>query len=253
MKRALVALYALACIAGAGKAAAEWSADVHYERFRWVESTDPRVTETGGRAGIGASWIQNSKASGWVAAYHGELYGGSVRYSGSYLFSGAPAEGTTVYSGILNELNAIYRFSGERGFQLVTGLGLDYWTRKFSEIQSEDWSVVYGRLGAALGGGTAQGWFAGGGVKYPIYVDEDAHFTDIGFDSNPRLHPLGATSAYADIGYRFGRHWTLSGYYDSYRFKESLKAGTTRGGLALLVWQPASTAKAVGLRLQHHF
>jgi hypothetical protein len=252
MKRALIAACALACLAGTGKAAAEWSADVHYERFRWVESTDPRVTERGPRVGIGASWIQN-KASGWVAAYHGELYGGSVHYTGSYLFSGAPAEGTTVYSGILNELNAIYRFSDERGFQLVSGLGLDYWTRKLSETQSEDWSVVYARLGAALGGRTTQGWFAGGGVKYPIYVDEDAHLTHIGFDSSPRLHPIGAFSPYADIGYRFGRHWTLSGYYDSYRFKESLKARTTMGGTSFLVFQPTSKVDTLGLRLHYHF
>ncbi len=253
MKRALVALCALGCLSAAGGASAEWSVDAHYERFRWVESTDPRVTERGPRVGIGASWIQNSKASGWVAAYHGELYGGSVQYRGAYLFSGAPAEGTTVYSGILNEFNAIYRFSDERGLQLVSGLGLDYWIRKLSETQSEDWSVVYARLGAALGGRTTQGWFAGGGVKYPVYVDENAHFTDIGFDSNPRLHPIGAFSAYADIGYRFGRHWTLSGNYDSYRFKESPKARTTSGGLPYNVWQPTSSVNTVGLRLHHHF
>jgi len=252
MKRALIAACALACLAGTGKAAAEWSADVHYERFRWVESTDPRVTERGPRVGIGASWIQN-KASGWVAAYHGELYGGSVHYTGAYLFSGAPAEGTTVYSGILNELNAIYRFSDERGLQLVSGLGLDYWTRKLSETQSEDWSVVYARLGAALGGRTTRGFFAAGGMKYPIYVAEDAHLTDIGFDSNPRLHPIGAFSPYADIGYRFGRHWTLSGYYDSYRFKESFKASTTKGGVGYFVWQPTSKVDTVGLRMYYHF
>ena len=252
MRRALVALCALACLAAAGEATAEWSADVHYERFRWVESTDPRVTETGPRVGIGLSWIQN-KSSGWLAAYHGELYGGSVHYSGAYLFSGAPAEGTTSYAGILNEVNGIYRFSDERGFQLVSGLGIDYWKRKLSETQSEDWSVVYARLGAAFGGRTTRGWFAAGGVKYPIYVEEDAHFTDIGFDSNPRLHPGGAFSAYADIGYRFGRHWTLSGYYDSYRFKESFKASTTSGGVNYLVWQPTSSVNTVGLRLHHHF
>lgn len=252
MRRALVAVCALACLAGAGKAAAEWSADVHYERFRWVERTDPRVTETGPRVGIGASWIQN-KSSGWVAAYHGELYGGSVHYSGAYLFSGAPAEGTTTYSGILNELNAIYRFSDERGLQLVGGLGIDYWTRKLSENQSEDWSVVYARLGAALGGRATRGWFAGGGLKYPIYVEEDAHFTEIGFDSNPRLHPGGAASLYAEIGYRFGRHWILNGYYDSYRFKESLKASTTMGGTPFQVWQPTSSVDSVGLRLHFAF
>jgi hypothetical protein len=252
VRRALLALCALCCLAVAGEAAAEWSADVHYERFRWAESTTPGVTETGQRAGIGGSWIQN-KTTGWVAAYHGELYGGSVHYSGAYLFSGAPAEGTTTYSGILNELNGIYRFSDERGFQLVSGLGIDYWTRQLSADQAEDWLVLYARLGAAFGGRTSRGFFAGAGVKYPVYVTEDAHFTDIGFDSNPRLHPRGAASSYAEIGYRFGRHWILSGYYDSYRFKESPKEHTTSGTVNFLVWQPTSSVDTYGLRLHYAF
>jgi len=252
MRRALVALCALGCLAAAGEATAEWSAGIHYERFRWAESTTPGVTETGPRAGIDVSWIQNKK-SGWVAAYHGELYGGSVHYDGAFLFSGAPVDGTTNYSGILNELQGIYRFSDERGFQLVGGIGIDSWTRQLSEDQAEDWAVVYARLGAAFGGRTTRGWFAGGGVKYPIYVEEDAHLTDIGFDSNPRLHPGRAASLYAEIGYRFGRHWILSGYYDSYRFKESPKASTTSGGLSFLVFQPASSVDTFGLRLHYAF
>jgi hypothetical protein len=252
MRRALVALCALGCLAAAGEAAAEWSADVHYERFRWAESTTPGMTETGPRAGIGVSWIQN-KATGWLAAYHGELYGGSVHYRGAYLFSGAPAEGTTVYSGILNELDGIYQFGDDWGWQLVGGLGVDYWRRKLSETQAEDWSVLYARLGATLGGRSTRGRFAGGGLKYPVYVWENGHLTDIGFDSNPRLHPGGAASLYAEIGYRFGRHWILNGYYDSYRFKESPKVGTTSGGSNFLVWQPTSSVDTVGLRLHYAF
>ena len=252
MKQALAFCALLSLATASSPAVAEWPANLHYERFRWAESTTPGVTETGPRAGIGASWTQN-KASGWLAAYRGELYRGSVHYSGAYLFSGAPAEGTTQYFGILNELQGIYRSSGG-GAQLVTGLGVDYWERKLSENQKEEWTVFFVRLGGELGGGrTTRGWFAAGGVKYPIYVEEDAHLTDIGFDQNPRLHPGGAASTYLEIGYRFSRQWTLNGYYDSYRFKESPTARVTSGGTAFLVFQPTSSVDTVGLRLHFHF
>ena len=64
-------------------------------------------------------------------------------------------------------------------------------------------------------------YLAGGGLKYPVYIVENAHLDAIGFDQNPSLHPGRAPAFYAELGYRLGRRWTLSSYYDSYRFKES--------------------------------
>src|SRR5438067_1221883 len=62
---------------------------------------------------------------------------------------------------------------------------------------------------------------SGGGIKYPFWTRQDAHLTDIGFNANPHLEPKGTLSLYADVGYRFTRRWSVTGYYDSYRFDES--------------------------------
>ena len=244
---------ALLALAAASPAQAEWEANVKLERFRWAEETQPGVTETGPRFGIGLGWIQD-RESGWLAAWRGELYGGSVEYTGAELFPpNNPVKGTTEYTGLMSELQAIYRFSNT-GPALLAGLGFDYWNRQLSDIQKEEWTVVFTRLGGELGNRARRGsgLFAGAGVKYPIYVVEDAHLTDIGFDQNPKLHPGRAPSLYAEIGYRFTQ-WTLTGYYDSYRFKQSPGENVTAGGARFIVFQPKSSVDSFGLRLHIHF
>lgn len=242
---------AILLAAASGAACADWEASVKLERFRWAENTQPGVTETGPRLGIGAAWTQN-RDSGWLFGWRGELYGGSVEYSGAQLFPpNNPVTGTTEYTGLINEVQAIHRFAGAT---LVAGLGLDYWNRQLSDTQSEEWWVTFVRLGGEYGTRTRPGWFAGGGVKYPIYIVEDAHL-DIVFDQNPRLYPGRAPSLYAEIGYRFDRQWSLSGYYDSYRFKQSPGEHVTRtsDGAPFIVFQPESRVETFGVRLHLHF
>ena len=249
---AIAALFALATLAC--PAQAEWDLNLKAEHFRWEEQTRPSVTETGPRYGIGLGWIQD-RESGWHAAWRGEFYFGSVEYSGAELFPpNNPVKSTTEYTGFITELLGIYRFSGG-GAALVGGLGFDYWNRQLSSIQAEEWYVTFVRLGGEIGNRTRRsvGFFAGAGVKYPIYIAEDAHLDDIGFDSNPTLHPGRAPSLYAEIGYRFAGNWTLTGYYDSYRFKQSPGVTTTRGGATFTVFQPESKVDTFGLRLHIHF
>ncbi len=227
-------LFALAAASGAARA--EWEANVKVERFRWAESTQPGVTETGPRFGVGLAWTQN-RDSGWLFGWRGELYGGSVTYSGAQLFPpNNPVSG-----------------SSGGGAALVGGLGLDYWNRQLTDIQSEEWWVAFVRLGGELGNRSRSGPFAGAGVKYPIYIVEDAHLNDIGFDQNPKLYPGRAPSVYAELGYRFARQWTLTGYYDSYRFKQSPGESVTSGGVPFIVFQPESKVDTYGLRLHLHF
>jgi hypothetical protein len=241
----------LALAATAGAARAEWDLNVKAERFRWAEDTQPGVTETGPRYGIGLGWTQD-RASGWMAAWRGELYGGSVEYNGAQLFPpNDPVKGTTDYTGFITEVRAIWRSSGATA--LIGGLGFDYWNRQLTSIQSEEWTVIFGRLGGELGNRARRGFFAGGGVKYPIHIAEDAHLDDIGFDQNPTLHPGRAPSLYAEAGYRFAGQWTLAGYYDSYRFKKSQEESVTSGGARFNVFQPASKVDSFGLRLHLHF
>ena len=246
---ALAVLLSLAAASGAARA--EWEANVKIERFRWAEDTQPGVTETGPRFGIGAAWTQD-RDSGWLFGWRGELYGGSVHYSGAELFPpNNPVSGTTEYTGIINELQAIHRFAGAA---LVAGLGLDYWNRQLTDVQKEEWWVTFVRLGGEYGIRARPGWFAGGGVKYPVYIVEDAHLDGI-FNQNPKLHPGRAPSLYAEVGYRFDRQWALTGYYDSYRFKQSPGEPVTRtsDGAPFIVFQPESKADTFGLRLHLRF
>ena len=247
---ALALLLSLAAASGAARA--EWEANVKVERFRWAESTQPGVTETGPRFGIRAAWTQRLP-SGLLFGWRGELYGGSVEYSGAQLFPpNNPVSGTTEYTGIINELQAGYRIPSS-GATLVGGLGLDYWNRQLTDVQREQWWVTYLRLGGELGNRARVGFFAGAGVKYPVSIVEDAHLNDIGFDQNPKLHPGRAPSLFAELGYHFARQWTVTGYYDSYRFKQSPGERVTAAGVPFIVFQPESRVDTFGLRLHLHF
>lgn len=233
-------------------ARAEWSVHAQLERFRWREDSQPRVKEMGARGGLGLGWTQDG-SSGFLLRYRGTVYAGSVKYDGATLVTGTPVQGTTDYSGMVNELHALYRPTETSFAQIVAGLGVDYWQRSFPTTfnQQEDWRVVFLRIG--LETGSRRGLSAAAGVKYPVSTEEKAHLQDQGFDQNPPLHPGKELSVYADLGYRFSPHWRLAGYYDSYRFAESRKVTVTQGTTGFIVWQPRSTLDVLGLRVEYFF
>lgn len=261
--RCAVLAAALAALASSAPASAGWGITADMEHFRWAEDTEPRVTETGPRFGVGVSWTQD-RPWGWQFAYRGRLYFGSVKYDGTTLFPPhQPITGTTEYGGLINEGQAIYRFPGNAsGAEFVSGLAWDYWNRQLSSDQREQYWVASVRLGLNLDRRASTGWFGGAGLKYPFYTHEDGHLTEIGFTSNPTLQPRGDVSLYAQAGYRFSRNWSLTGYYDSYRFKESdptpvvvnpsaPPTSACRTGCRLV--QPTSNVDSFGLRLQYSF
>jgi hypothetical protein len=164
------------------------------------------------------------------------------------------------YTGLVNEVQGIYRLPGTRmGLEFVAGLGHNYWERNILPDQQEDYSLVFVRLGLNLDRRAARGWFGGGGLKLPIYVSENAHFDELGFDQNPRLEPEGRWSLYAQAGYRFSPAWSLIGYYDSYRFKESESTPFIRHpfieacNLGCSFRQPQSRMATYGVRLRYSF
>jgi hypothetical protein len=251
-------LAAIAALAVSAPALAGWSITGDLERFRWSEAISPGVTETGPLLGIGVRYSHDLPA-GWEFGYRGRVYFGLVDYDGAFLNTGAPADGSTAYTGFSNEVQAIYRLpANPYGVGLVGGLILDYWNRQLSADQREEYRVASLRLGVH---GERQGWFGGGGFKYPFYAREDAHLTDIGFNSNPRLEPKGRASFYAELGYSFSRYLSLQAYYDSYRFSASeptpsitnpsLPGCTPPGGCN--IFQPASDWHSLGLRVQYTF
>jgi hypothetical protein len=232
-------------------ASAEWSVFGDLERFRWKEDISPSVTETGPMVGLGLRWRQDQPA-GLGFGYESRLYGGSVNYDGALLFTGEPISGTTVYGGWRNELRATYRFVGSPG-EVVLGAGYDYWNRQLTADQHEEYNVAYLRLGFDIDRRLPTGWFGGGGVKYPFFVDENAHFPEIGFVPNTHLRPKGEASLYAEVGYRFNPRVTLAGYYDSYRFEASDAVLVTDGVSTEAFFQPKSSLDSLGLRLRYSF
>jgi hypothetical protein len=248
---------AMGLLAAAGTpAGAHWSTSAELERFRWAESVSPSVTETGARVALGLHWAQGGEGA-WRLGYQGRLYGGSPDYRGSFLFSGAPATGTTEYFGLTNELQATHRLATAAAphLELVAGIGWDYWERQLSAFQKEEYYVGFLRLGGRLNANAyaAPGWLAAAGIKYPVYAKLDAHFRSLGFDQNPALRPGRRPSLYADIGYRFGASWSLAGYYDSYRFEASDPVIVTASGAQFSFFQPKSTVDALGIRLRYDF
>jgi hypothetical protein len=236
-------------------AQASWFVSGDVEAFKWAEDGSPSVTEKGPRYGL--SWgYRQERDAGWQFAYRGEFRRGTVNYSGAFLFSGQPTNARTRYTGLLNELQGIYRFPHSNGFELLGGLGVDYWERNILPNQREDYALVFTRFGFNIDPRTRRTLFGGAGVKLPVYVSENAHLDELGFDQNERLNPKGQVSAYANIGYRFTREWSLMGYYDSYRFGESSGVRATSSsfpGTQFVLFQPASRVDSVGLKLQYEF
>ena len=245
---AALALWAVAAHAG-------WSISLDAEHFKWEEATSPTVMERGPRVGL--SWeYEQLRAQGLQFAYRGQVRHGTVDYTGSFLFTGGAATARTEYTGLLNEVQGIYRYPGSAGFELVGGLGWDYWQRNILPNQKEDYSVLYLRMGLNVDPRSPRGWFAGAGIKFPFSVSENAHLNELGFNQNPTLEPSGEVSPYAQVGYRFSPQWSLIGYYDSYRFGESKATAATRAdtpGTTFLVFQPASTVDTLGLRVRYTF
>jgi hypothetical protein len=248
----IVAAWVLAPLMLLWGAAAEagWSLSLDAESFKWQEQTNPAVTEKGPRFGF--SWeYEQLRPQGWQFAYRGQFRRGTVDYNGSFLFGGGPATARTEYTGVVNEEQGIYRFAG--GMELLGGLGLDYWQRNILPDQKEDYLVLFLRLGMNFDRRLSNGWFGGGGVKYPFHVSENGHLDEVGFDQNPRLSPKGEASLYGQVGYRFTPQWSLIGYYDSYRFGESDAVLASSGAPTFLVFQPASRVDALGVRLRYSF
>ena len=251
MKHGLtVALSTCAVVVATGTARADISVGAGFENFRWKESTTPTVKESGLRWVLDLTWSQ-SKAPGGSVAYNLKLYAGNVDYTGALLGSGLPISGETHYRGVQNELQAIYRTLG--GGDFVLSAGWDHWNRDLTAAQTESYDVLYARAGAAFGATIRTGAFGSAGVKYPVYVRENAHLTDIGFTSNPRLRPRGDFSFYGTLGYRVNPAWDVMAYYDSYRFKQSNTVAVTDGISPFTVFQPKSRQDVVGLKVQHNF
>ena len=221
----------------------------------WEETSVPKVRETGPLYSLGIGYTQDREA-GALFAYRGKLWGGSVEYEGATLFGGAPVQSNTSYVGASNELQARWRKPGKAGGNLdgVLGAGLDVWRRSLSSVQKEDYAIGYLRLGVESGTDELSRWTVALGFKYPIWTYENAHFDEIGFDSNPILHPGKEISPFGSVGYRFTQKLQVVGYYDGFRFGKSApvqanEIATGQGPTTLV--QPDTTMSVFGIRVEY--
>jgi hypothetical protein len=255
VKRSLAIACWLAMLS-ASPAHAQFAVSAGIEYFEWTEDVSPiKVKESGALFALGLDWTQQ-KDRGFLGAYRGRAYFGDVNYDGALLFSPTtPVTGSTSYLGMSNEAQLRYRFDRTRGYHVdvVGALGYDFWERKLSESQKEDYQVVFARLGFETNPSGSRGWLFGAGVKYPLWIEEDANLSDQGYDQNPKLKPARGASAYGQIGYRFQRHLAVTAYLDGYNFGESDPIYVTKSGQQFAFLQPASVMYNVGIRLQYLF
>ena len=69
----------------------------------------------------------------------------------------------------------------------------------------------------------------------------------------PTLTPGKDWSAYASLGYRINVHWSVVGYYDSYRFQQSASVTATANGNTFSIYQPKSSMDVFGLQVLYSF
>ena len=236
-------------------ACAELALSAGAEYLRWVERTVPEVKETGLLYALGLAYTQD-RDRGAVFAYRGKLWIGKVDYEGATLFGGTPVDSNTNYLGLNNELQARWRRPGRPDGTLdaVFGAGIDAWRRQLSSAQKEDYVIGYLRLGLESGTENPGRWSASLGLKYPVWTYENAHFNDIGFDSNPILHPGKELSPYGSLGYRFTPEVQIVAYYEGFRFDKSDRVQTNEVAMGLgptTLEQPASKMSIFGLRLEY--
>ncbi|HXF18484.1 MAG TPA: hypothetical protein VN496_15855 [Burkholderiales bacterium] len=236
-------------------ARAELTLSAGIDYLNWSETTTPEVTESGPVYALGLAYTQD-RDGGALFAYRGKVWWGKVDYDGATLFGGTPIKSKTNYVGVSNEAQVRWRKAGKPSGNLdgVLGAGLDLWRRSLSTVQTEDYAVGYLRLGVESGTDDAGGWTASVGFKYPVWTYLNAHFDDIGFDSNPILRPGRDVSPYGSLGYRFAPSLQVVGYYDGFRFGRSnaVQANELATGLGpTTLVQPASTMSVFGIRFEY--
>lgn len=236
------------------------------EYFNWREydgSGTRLLEESGPRYFLGLE-SENAVSPEWVYGLRGRLYLGRVGYDGQTLATPPVAVATdTDYSGWSAELDFTRRFLAEASdtsgdhWGVRLALGFDSWRRNIRDTATaygyeERYGIGYGRLGAVYT--SARGWSVQGGVKLPLVTGETVGWSRFGYD-DPILRPKPDYSLYATASYRFDQHWSVGGYYDSYRFKQSDTEPLTVNGIpsGWSVYQPKSQQDTIGLYLQYRF
>lgn len=170
-----------------------------------------------------------------------ELFGGEVNYDGmtqtnpqNPAVSEIPVNTDVTYFGTRLEADVAPHFgSGHAGFEPFAGLGYRWWLRDLQDSvaadrnghlvgvggYTEEWQTLYTKLGlrAFVAPEGNVRFFAEGGAKYPLLVENRVDFSDSG---KLTLKPGKEWTPFAEVGARFNR-FRASFYYEGFRYSES--------------------------------
>lgn len=239
-----------------GSSFAEGDADVYglVEYFTWREFEDTGaqiLREAGPRGGIGFTYhaeLQN----GLSLRPRVELYGGHVDYVGQTM-AGTPVKSNTNYFAFKFEADAGGKIGrNELLLEPFGGFGFRIWDRDIEDTATasgylEEWFIVYLRAGLRMDAllSKESKMFFVAGTKFPVYNQNTAYLSDIGYSDDATLHPGKKISFFAEAGFKAGG-FKLSAFYDSMRFSQSAP------GFAGF-FQPRSESDVYGLRIGRSF
>lgn len=247
--RRWAALLAAISMLAAREAGAQLTIGLGVDYFRWAEETAPvSVQESGPLLAANLSLV--APREGAIRfGYHGEGGIGVADYRGSFL--AAPrvaAHATTVFGAMTHE--AQVRLGSRWGVEGVGALGATWWHRQLSASEQEDYQTI--ALSASVERVRARGWGGGAGLRFPLSVREDAHFEQLGYDSDPTLKPGGTVGYFGRLRYGFAAHFACAASFDHFRLEPSKPVAlTVRGNPTAVAAQPETSLWRLGLGVQY--
>jgi hypothetical protein len=237
------------------------------ESFLWKEFDAGKqvVKESGPLFGLGLAYSREFENS-ITFTPKGEVFFGSVDYDGQACSTDPitltsicqPATSTVDYFGIKldGDIGRRFRKAQTSFIEPFGGFGLWAWQRDIKNGTAADgsattgyiehWSTLYFRLGVRGGMDLSKGskMFAEAGVKLPVYNENTAYVSDIGYGPDVTLHPGKQASFFAEMGTKLNR-FKASIFYEGLRFSQS---STVSNGFYQF-YQPQSTMDVFGIRI----
>ena len=172
--------------------------------------------------------------------------------------AGMPVVASTDSLGLNNTLLGVFHATLlHHPADYSVGLGYDFWQRDIHNPaggdQTEDWLVEYVQAGTEIHQHRNRGWHGGVVLTYPLRITENIHLAALGGDSNPPLSPGRELGYGLDAGYRFTRHWDISGYWQHRSYAKSPGVAVSFSGVPATVYQPRSVNDLYGLALAYRF
>ena len=188
-----------------------------------------------------------------------EVWGGNLDYNGHDVTNTRTLQSDTTYLGTRVEVAIAKRWpiTGRFAAGPLAGAGHKFWIRTRS---SEDWNLVYGKIGAVADYSAGE-WQMKlrGGVDIPLYTRSHVSLEAAGFE-DVVTRPRGQAAPFVEASVRQGA-WSIGLRYEEMRFAESARVATrttaqSGNGVAVIdsqAFQPASTSKLIGMKLEYHF